>query len=79
MDGQSFQKCPGEAGHDAVILAQLGVGFLLRVPARERYHPHDLGMADAVGIEVVLIGHGDAESYLQFRQRHRNIDVNRFP
>src|SRR5215472_4307377 len=46
---------PRKARYHAVLPAQAPIGFLPRIPARQRHHPHDLGMSDARGIEVVLL------------------------
>src|SRR5215467_5431002 len=48
-----FYQRPRKARHDAVIPAKALVGFFPRITARQRNHPHDIGMADAISIQVV--------------------------
>src|SRR5437870_1927965 len=52
---QALYQRPRKARHDAVIPAQAVVGFFPRITARQRNHPHDIGMTDASGVEVVLL------------------------
>ena len=58
---QPLDQRPREARHDAVIPAQAVVGFCLRIAARQRDHPHDIGMTDAIGIEIILLREGELE------------------
>ena len=46
----------GFVSHPKVVIPpQAPVAFFPRVTARQRNHPHDLGMADAFGIEVIFL------------------------
>jgi hypothetical protein len=38
-----------------VIPAQAIVGFLPRIASRQRNHPQDIRMSDAISVEVVLL------------------------
>ena len=58
---QPVEQRPRKARHDAVIPAQPVVGFFPRIAARQRDHPHDLGMPDKIGVEIVLLGQGELE------------------
>src|SRR5262245_14804770 len=44
---------PRKARHDAVIPSETLVGVFPSITARQRNHPDDVGMADAVSIQVV--------------------------
>ena len=58
---QPLDQRPREARHDAVIPAQAVVGFCLHIAARQRDHPHDIGMTDAIDIEIILLREGELE------------------
>src|SRR5215510_6818226 len=56
-----FYQRARKARHDAVISAKALVGFFPCITARQRNHPHDIGMADAISIQVVSFRQGDLE------------------
>src|SRR4030095_5528189 len=60
---QLFYQGPRKARHDAVIPAQAFVGFFARIATRQRNHPQDIGMSDAIGVEVVLLGQRKLEHH----------------
>src|SRR5215470_1027910 len=60
---QALDQRPGKARHDAVISPQPLVAFLSCISARQRHHPHDLGMADEFFIQVVLVRQGELEHH----------------
>src|SRR5215475_5609816 len=52
LGGQPFDQRPRKARHHTVISAQPIVGVLLRITTRQRNHPHNLGMANQIEVEV---------------------------
>src|SRR5262249_45046764 len=58
---QSLNQRPRKARHNAVIPAQAVVGFVPRIPTRQRHHPHDIGMTDTRSIEIVLLRERELE------------------
>jgi hypothetical protein len=52
---QPFYQRPRKTRHDAVIPAQAVVGLFARITARQGNHPQDLGMSEAIGVEVVSL------------------------
>src|SRR5215831_12295920 len=62
VDAQTLAEGPGEAGDDAVVASELGVGLVTCVTARQRHDAKDLGMADELGVEVVDVG----QRYLEY-------------
>src|SRR5262245_24582519 len=50
---QPLYQRPRKARHDAVIPSEPLVGFFPRITARQRNHPHDIGVTDAISIQVV--------------------------
>src|SRR5438552_5683851 len=58
---QSLDQRPRKARHDALIPAQAFVALFLGIATRQRNHPHDLGMADEVRVEIVLFRQGELE------------------
>src|SRR5215813_5658731 len=61
LGGQAFDQRPRIARDDAVIPAQTPVAFVSCVAARQGNHPHDLGMADELGVEIVRLREGELE------------------
>ena len=51
---EPLDQRPREARHDAVVAPQARNAFFLRVAARQGQHAHDLGVADELGVQVVL-------------------------
>src|SRR5512145_2086986 len=58
---QPLYEGPRKARHDAVIPAHAVDGLLPRVTARQCNDPQDLGMPDAIGVEVVSLGQRELE------------------
>src|SRR5215475_14912369 len=53
LDRQPFDQRPRKARHDAMISSQAPVAFVSCIAARQRDDPHDLGMLDELGVQVV--------------------------
>ena len=58
---QPRHQRPRKARHNPVIPAQAPVAFFPCISARQCKHPHDLGMTDALGVEIVLLRQGELE------------------
>src|SRR5947209_4963231 len=61
LGGQPLEQRHREARDAAVVPPQAPISFFPRVSSRKRQHPHDLGMADEFGVEIVLLRQGDLE------------------
>src|SRR5215475_14361734 len=53
---ESFDQRPREACHDTVISAQPVVCLFPRIATRKSNYPHDIAMADEIGVEIVSLG-----------------------
>src|SRR5262249_6413569 len=60
---QPLDQRPRKARHDTVIPAQALVRFVPRIPARQRHHPHDIGMTDARSVAVVVLRKRELEHH----------------
>src|SRR5947209_7212745 len=58
---QPLHQRSREARHDAVLPPQALIAFFPCIAARQRHHPHDLGMFDEFGVEVVLLRQSELE------------------
>src|SRR5262244_2525478 len=58
---QPFDQRARKTRDDSVIPSQAPVAFVPRIATRQGNDPHDLGMLDEFGVEVVPLRQGDLE------------------
>src|SRR5215469_2538385 len=61
LSRQPLHQRPRKTRHNPVVPAQAPVAFFPCISARQCNHPHNLGMPDALGVEIVLLRQGELE------------------